>query len=96
MNFQISVFAEGLTLRDLYPAPPPAGTTPTSRVNGVLGAVCGQAGSILATEAIKMIVGVGEPLLGKLLIVDAGSGKWNVVHFGNANHKQATVSGKDK
>ena len=85
-----------MCIRDRYPAPPPAGTTPTSRVNGVLGAVCGQAGSILATEAIKMIVGVGEPLLGKLLIVDAGSGKWNVVHFGNANHKQATVSGKDK
>lgn len=96
MNFQISVFAEGLTLRDLYPAPPPAGTTPTSRVNGVLGAVCGQAGSILATEAIKMIVGVGEPLIGKLLIVDAASGKWNVVHFGNGSPKPATVSGKDK
>ena len=95
MNFQISVFAKGLTLRDLYPVAPPEGTTPTSRINGVLGAVCGQAGSILATEAIKMIVGVGEPLIGKLLIVDAASGKWNVVHFGSAKANKAT-SRKDR
>lgn len=81
MSFQASLFADGLTLRDLYPSPPPEGSTATSATNGVLGAVCGQAGSLMAGEVVKYLTGVGTPLIGKLLIVDAAAAKWNVVDF---------------
>lgn len=81
MSFQVSVFTDGLTLRDLYPVAPPEGTTVSSATHGVLGAVCGQAGSIMATEVVKLLTGAGTLLCGKLLIVDAGAGKWNVIDF---------------
>lgn len=82
MDFQISVFAQGTQLRDLYPAPPAAGqVTRTSAEYGVLGAVCGQAGSIMASETIKWLTKAGKPLIGKLLVVNAAAGKWNLVDF---------------
>lgn len=86
MTYQVSVFAEGISLRSLYPAPPPLGTTPTSRTDGVLGAVCGQAGSTMATEVVKILTGAGRPLIGSLLIVDAAQGSWNVVTL--ATHRK--------
>ncbi|MDO5747255.1 MAG: HesA/MoeB/ThiF family protein [Actinomycetaceae bacterium] len=81
MSYQVSLFTDDITLRDLYPTPPPHGTTPTSAAEGVLGAVCGQVGSTMATETIKWITGMGTPLLGRLLIVDAAEGRWNIVPF---------------
>lgn len=86
MSFQVSVFAQGRTLRHLYPDPPPPDSTPSSRTVGVLGGVCGQAGSLMATEVIKLITGAGTPLIGRLLIVDAAAGKWNVVAFMPKEH----------
>lgn len=81
MDYQVSLFAEGVTLRDVYPEAPPHGSTPTSAQVGVLGAVCGQAGSVMATEVIKWITGIGDPLRGRLLIGDGAHGRWNVVDF---------------
>ena len=70
---QASVFAteDGPCYRCLYPEPPPPGLVPSCAEGGVLGVLPGMIGSIQATEAIKLIIGVGEPLIGRLLIYDA-------------------------
>lgn len=59
-----------VVLSDLYPAGS-AGDVPTCAEVGVLGALCLQVGSLMATEAIKLIVGIGEPLLGRVLVIDS-------------------------
>jgi len=58
------------TYRCLYPAPPPEGTVPACEEAGVLGALTGVAGTLAAAEALKVILGIGEPLIGRLLLVD--------------------------
>lgn len=74
---QISVFwdaapdGRAVGYRDLYPTPPPPGTVPSCAEGGVLGVLCAAVGAIMATEAVKLIVGLGEPLLGRLLCYDA-------------------------
>lgn len=74
---QVSVFWEdapggrGLNYRDLYPEPPPPGTVPSCAEGGVLGIVCASVASVMGTEAIKLITGIGESLLGQLMIYDA-------------------------
>lgn len=74
---QVSVFWEdapggrGLNYRDLYPEPPPPGMVPSCAEGGVLGIICASIASVMGTEAIKLITGIGEPLLGRLLIYDA-------------------------
>ena len=70
---QASVFAtkEGPCYRCLYPEPPPPGLVPSCAEGGVLGILPGLVGLIQATEAIKLILGKGEPLIGRLLLVDA-------------------------
>lgn len=70
---QASVFwAEyGPQYRDLYPEPPPPGMVPSCAEGGVLGVLCASIGSIMVTEAIKLITGIGEPLLGRLMVYDA-------------------------
>ena len=60
----------GLNSRDLYPEPPP-GAVPSCAEAGVLGIVCASVAAVMATEAIKLITGIGETLLGRLLIYDA-------------------------
>ncbi|MET0736385.1 MAG: ThiF family adenylyltransferase [Microbacterium sp.] len=73
---QVTVFwnapptGEGVRLSDLYPAGS-VGAVPTCADVGVLGALCLQVGSLMALEAIKLICGIGEPLLGRVLVVDA-------------------------
>ncbi|NPB06068.1 MAG: molybdopterin-synthase adenylyltransferase MoeB [Aquificae bacterium] len=57
--------------RCLFPEPPPPGTVPSCQEAGILGSVGGIMGSIQATEALKLLLGIGEPLVGKLLIMDA-------------------------
>ena len=57
--------------RCLYPAPPPPGMVPSCAEAGVLGVLPGIVGSLMATEAIKLILGVGKPLVNRLLMVDA-------------------------
>jgi sulfur-carrier protein adenylyltransferase/sulfurtransferase len=75
---QASVFAvkEGPCYRCLYPEPPPPGLVPSCAEGGVLGILPGLVGVIQATEAIKLILGKGEPLIGRLLLVDALSMKF--------------------
>jgi adenylyltransferase/sulfurtransferase len=66
-------------LRDLFPVPPPPDTVPSCAEAGVLGALCGQVGSVMATEVVKLVTGLGEPLLGRVLVVDALRGRWSEV-----------------
>jgi sulfur-carrier protein adenylyltransferase/sulfurtransferase len=74
---QVSVFWEdapnglGLNYRDLYPEPPPPGMVPSCAEGGVLGILCASIASVMGTEAIKLITGIGEPLLGRLMVYDA-------------------------
>ena len=70
---QASVFAteEGPCYRCLYPEPPPPGLVPSCAEGGVLGILPGLIGTIQATEVIKLILGKGEPLIGRLLLLDA-------------------------
>ena len=74
---QVSVFwksppgdAVGVDLRDLFPTTPDPTTVPSCGDAGVLGALTGQIGSMMATEAIKLICGIGDPLLGRVAFVD--------------------------
>ncbi len=66
-------------LRDLFPSAPPPGSVPSCAEGGVLGALCGQVGSVMATEALKLLTGVGEPLLGRVLVLDALAARWSEV-----------------
>ena len=73
---QASVFAPTLVedapcYRCLYPEPPPPGMVPSCAEGGVLGVLCASIGSIQSTEAIKLLTGAGEPLIGKLMTYDA-------------------------
>jgi adenylyltransferase/sulfurtransferase len=70
---QVSVFwaEHGPQYRDLYPSPPPPGMVPSCAEGGVLGVLCASIGSIMVTEAIKLITGIGEPLIGRLMVYDA-------------------------
>lgn len=70
---QVSVFwaQEGPQYRDLYPEPPPPGMVPSCAEGGVLGVLCSSIGSIMVTEAIKLLTGIGEPLIGRLMVYDA-------------------------
>ncbi len=79
---QVSVFWEdapgsptgdkqGLNYRDLYPEPPPPGMVPSCAEGGVLGILCASIASVMGTEAIKLITGIGDSLLGRLMVYDA-------------------------
>ena len=70
---QASIFAYegGPCYRCLYPEPPPPGLVPSCAEGGVLGILPGTIGLIQATEAVKLILGIGEPLVGRLLLYDA-------------------------
>ena len=74
---QVSVFWEdapdglGLNYRDLYPEPPPPGMVPSCAEGGVLGILCASIAAVMGTEAIKLLVGIGDSLLGRLMIYDA-------------------------
>ncbi len=70
---QASVFwaEHGPQYRDLYPEAPPPGMVPSCAEGGVLGVLCASIGSIMVTEAIKLITGIGDPLIGRLMVYDA-------------------------
>jgi molybdopterin-synthase adenylyltransferase len=70
------------TYRCLFPSPPPPGAIPTCAEAGVLGALAGVMGSLMAMEAIREIVGFGEGLVGRLLMVDARSMRFDVMQYG--------------
>jgi molybdopterin/thiamine biosynthesis adenylyltransferase/rhodanese-related sulfurtransferase len=70
---QISTFVpfEGPCYRCLYPTPPPAELAPSCSANGVLGAMAGTMGLLQANEVLKLVLGIGEPLIGRLLLFEA-------------------------
>ena len=78
---QASVFAtaEGPCYRCLFREPPPPGLVPSCAEGGVLGILPGLVGTIQATEGIKLLLGIGEPLIGRLLLVDALTMKFRTV-----------------
>jgi molybdopterin/thiamine biosynthesis adenylyltransferase/rhodanese-related sulfurtransferase len=78
---QASVLAtpEGPCYRCLFREPPPPGLVPSCAEGGVLGVLPGLVGTIQATEAIKLILGIGEPLIGRLLLVDALTAQFRTV-----------------
>src|SRR5690606_27319282 len=82
---QVTVFwsqppagAAPVRLSDVYP-PGSVGELPTCAMVGVLGALCMQVGSLLAIEAVKLITGIGEPLLGRMLVIDGLRGRQSEV-----------------
>jgi adenylyltransferase/sulfurtransferase len=73
---QVSVFApEGPCYRCLFPEAPPPGTVPTCAEGGVLGVLAGMVGTWQANEALKLVLGIGRPLIGRLALIDALSGR---------------------
>ena len=79
---QLLVFRPGAgCYRCVFPEPPPAGTVPNCAEAGVLGAVAGVVGSAQAVEALKLLVEVGEPAVGRLSLYDAWTGTWQQVRF---------------
>jgi adenylyltransferase/sulfurtransferase len=78
---QVSVFwdTRGPSYRDLYPVPPPPGMVPSCAEGGVLGVLCASIAAVQATEAIKLITGIGDTLLGRLMVFDALEMKWREV-----------------
>lgn len=77
---EVAVFWEGapdgrsVDYRDLHPVPPSPGEVLSCSEAGVLGALCGQVGSMMAIEVVKLITGVGDPLLGRVQVIDALAG----------------------
>jgi molybdopterin/thiamine biosynthesis adenylyltransferase/rhodanese-related sulfurtransferase len=74
----------GVTLRDLFAEEPSADANETCATAGVLGSVCASIGSVMATETIKLLLGFGEPLLGRLLVHDGLDATWREIRFGPA------------
>lgn len=72
------------TYRDLFPEPPPAGMVPSCAEAGVLGALTGVIGTLQAMEVIKLITGVGEPLVGRLLLYDGLAARFDTVRYKSA------------
>lgn len=78
---QVSVWwaGEGPCYACVFPAQPPPDAVPSCSVGGVLGAVCASVGSVMTTEAVKLVTGIGEPLVGRLLVHDALRQTWDAV-----------------
>lgn len=88
MNYQVASFWSAApapypptSLRSLHPTPPKPGTTPRASSVGILGPVAGEAGTIMASEAVKLIAGFGDPLVGRVLVSDALKRRTTIVEF---------------
>lgn len=80
---QVSVFWDkyGPNYRDLYPEPPAAGSVPSCAEGGVFGMLCASIGATMVTEAVKLITGIGQTLLGRLLVLDALNSRWREIRI---------------
>ncbi|AMM20136.1 hypothetical protein AX769_08095 [Frondihabitans sp. PAMC 28766] len=93
---QISVFWDAapggrdVDYRDLHPSPPADGWDESCADVGVLGPLCGTVGSVMASEAIKLITGTGEPLLGRVVTIDAASGSWRESRLVRSDSRRAS------
>ncbi|MDA4846357.1 molybdopterin-synthase adenylyltransferase MoeB [Hoeflea poritis] len=72
------------TYRDLFPAPPPDGLLPSCAEAGIVGALTGVVGTLQAMEVIKLITGIGEPLIGRLLLYDALAARFDTITYRSA------------
>jgi molybdopterin/thiamine biosynthesis adenylyltransferase len=71
--------------RDLFPERPPPGMVPSCAVAGVVGALTGVMGTLQAMEVIKLIAGIGEPLVGRLLMYDSLAARFDTIRYGRAD-----------
>jgi molybdopterin/thiamine biosynthesis adenylyltransferase/rhodanese-related sulfurtransferase len=78
---QAGISWAGTSYRDLFPVPPPPGSVPSCEVGGVLPTTVAVIGAIMASEAIKLITGVGEPLTGRVTTYDARSGAFRELRY---------------
>ena len=78
---QVSVWwaEHGPCYRCVFPEPPPPGMVPSCAEGGVLGVLCAAIGSVQATETVKLLTGVGEPLVGRLMVHDALRQTWDTL-----------------
>lgn len=76
-----TIVPEGPGYRDLFPAPPPPGTVASCAEAGVLGVVTGVMGTLQALEAIKLLTGAGEPMVGRLLMFDALAMRFDEIRY---------------
>ncbi|WP_404285914.1 ThiF family adenylyltransferase [Glutamicibacter arilaitensis] len=90
---QVSVFDPrvGPMLRDIFPDLPEADSVPSCAEGGVFGALCGVIGSLMATEALKLITGVGKPLSGKLWLYDALDASVRILTFARDPYRAAVT-----
>ncbi|GAA4671639.1 ThiF family adenylyltransferase [Frondihabitans cladoniiphilus] len=92
---QASVFwdaapdGRGVDYRDLHPEAPAGGWDESCADVGVLGPLCGTVGSVLASEAVKLLTGVGEPLLGRIVTIDAAGGTWRESRIARSAERRA-------
>lgn len=87
---QVSVFwsGHGPMLRDIFPDVPDEDSIDSCAVGGVFGVLCGVVGSAMAVEALKLICGIGEPLIGRLARYDALTARWDELRFAVDPHRQ--------
>ena len=90
---QVSTFVpgHGPMLRDLFPDIPEPDSVPNCAEGGVLGVLCGTVGSAMATEAIKLICGIGTPFIGRLLRYDALDGEYSTLRFSSDPDRRAVT-----
>ncbi|MBX3091187.1 MAG: ThiF family adenylyltransferase [Cryobacterium sp.] len=87
----ISWARKGPTFRDLFPVPPAPGTVPSCSEGGVLPSVCAVIGSIMSAETIKLVTGIGDPLIGRITTYDALSGSFREVAY-RADDSRAPIT----
>ncbi|MGJ8721289.1 MAG: ThiF family adenylyltransferase [Salinibacterium amurskyense] len=87
----ISWAGQGPTYRDLFPVPPAPGTVPSCAEGGVLPTVCAMIGAIMCSETVKLITGIGEPLLGRVSTYDAVSGRFRELEYAAGDDADAVT-----
>ena len=93
LDGQVSVFWDAapdgrdVDYRDLHPSPPAGGWDESCADVGVLGPLCGTVGSVMASEVVKLVTGVGEPLLGRVVTIDAATASWRESRLRRAPHR---------
>ncbi|CAO1653622.1 ThiF family adenylyltransferase [Salinibacterium sp. NYA9b] len=85
----ISWSGHGPTYRDLFPVPPAPGTVPSCAEGGVLPTVCAMIGAIMCSETVKIITGIGEPLLGRVSTYDALTGRFRELEYAASDDADA-------
>lgn len=80
------------TYRDLFPEKPPAGLIPACAETGIIGALTGVIGTLMAMEAIKLVTGTGEPLIGRLLLYDALAARFDTIRYKRRRARRSQAS----